>query len=327
MTREEQIYFFKGYLYSRRYLGILFVLFFLLLAALGFLFQSQLQMLFYILSLLLFVSLPLLAMDVAQSYKQFQRFLWYREDATPQSALERLLAERLEEKAAEVQQLDEAARQQQADLLDYFTLWAHQIKTPIAASRLLLGNSTDLDTKKPLQQELFKIETYANLVLQYLRLESFHEDLVLRQENLEDLVKEVVKKYALFFIQKQLTVNLHDLDQTVVTDRKWLSVVLEQIISNSVKYTQTGGLEIFIKEGVLYLKDTGLGVQASDIERVFERGFSGYNGRLTQQSSGLGLYLSKRIVDKLGYSIRLESQVGQGTTVMIDLKQARLVFE
>ena len=218
-------------------------------------------------------------------------------------------------------------REKLNDLMDYYTLWAHQIKTPIAASSLLVGEIEDKKVKNQLEQELFKIESYVNTVLQYLRLESFHEDLVLKKENLEDLVKEIVKKYAIFFIQKGLILSLHDLDQTIITDRKWFVVILEQVLSNSLKYTSQGGIEIYFQEDTLYIKDSGLGIQDSDLLRVFERGFSGYNGRLTQQSSGLGLYLSKKIADELGHQISIASQVGHGTTVMISFSEKKMIFE
>ena len=191
----------------------------------------------------------------------------------------------------------------------------------------MIGDLKDKETKTQLEQELFKIESYVHLVLQYLRLESFHDDLVLKQENLADLVREVVKKYALFFIQQGLSLNLHDLDHTIVTDKKWFLVILEQVLSNSLKYTKEGSIEIYFHEDRLYIKDTGLGIQNADLLRVFERGFSGYNGRLTQQSSGLGLYLSKKIADQLGHKIAIDSQVGQGTTVSIAFPEKKLIFE
>ena len=209
--------------------------------------------------------------------------------------------------------------------MDYYTLWVHQIKTPIAASQLLL-QEVPSELKKQLEQELFKIDSYANLVLQYLRLESFHDDLSINREELDPLIKEVVRKYALFFIQKGLSVNLHDLEHEVVTDRKWLLVIIEQVLSNSLKYTKEGGIEIYYDNQVLYIKDTGMGIKDSDVLRVFERGFSGYNGRLTQQSSGLGLYLSKKIADQLGHSISIQSEVGVGTTVMIRFGDQRLML-
>ena len=181
--------------------------------------------------------------------------------------------------------------------------------------------------KQQLEQEIFKIDSYTNLVLQYLRLESFHDDLVLKQLQIEDLVKETLRKYTLFFIQKGLNVNLHDLDKEVVTDKKWLRVVIEQIISNSLKYTKEGGLEIYMDGQELCIKDTGIGIKNSDVLRVFERGFSGYNGRLTQQSSGLGLYLSKKISEELGHQIRIESEVGTGTIVRIKFSDMNLIIE
>ena len=151
--------------------------------------------------------------------------------------------------------------------------------------------------------------------------------MVLKKENVEDLVKEIVKKYAIFFIQKGLSLNLHDLDRTIITDRKWFVVILEQVLSNSLKYTSQGGIEIYFQEDTLYIKDSGLGIQDADLLRVFERGFSGYNGRLTQQSSGLGLYLSKKIADELGHQISIASQVGHGTTVMISFSEKKMIFE
>ena len=243
------------------------------------------------------------------------------------SPLEIALAEKLEAREMELYQQRSDAERKLTDLLDYYTLWVHQIKTPIAASQLLVAEVADRQLKQQLEQEIFKIDSYTNLVLQYLRLESFHDDLVLKQVQIEDLVKEIIRKYALFFIQKGLNVNLHDLDKEIVTDKKWLLVVIEQIISNSLKYTKEGGLEIYMEGQELCIKDTGIGIKNSDVLRVFERGFSGYNGRLTQQSSGLGLYLSKKISEELGHQIRIESEVGKGTIVRIQFADMNLIIE
>ena len=150
---------------------------------------------------------------------------------------------------------------------------------------------------------------------------------VLLGENIEDLVKEVIRKYAIFFIQKGLSVDLHDLDRRIVTDKKWLLVVIEQILSNSLKYTNEGGVEIYMEGSDLCIKDTGIGIKNSDRLRVFERGFSGYNGRMTQQSSGLGLYLTQKISQELGHQIQIESELGQGTTVRIKFSEVNLLIE
>ena len=292
----------------------------------AFIFEDGRSLLEYQLLLAFLLASFFLGMDLASAYKEYRNQLFYA-SGRPQTALEVLLFEKpaLLEMDKKNRAIEE--REKLNDLMDYYTLWAHQIKTPIAASSLLVGEIEDKKVKNQLEQELFKIESYVNIVLQYLRLESFHEDLVLKKENLEDLVKEIVKKYAIFFIQKGLSLNLHDLDRTIITDRKWFVVILEQVLSNSLKYTSQGGIEIYFQEDTLYIKDSGLGIQDADLLRVFERGFSGYNGRLTQQSSGLGLYLSKKIADELGHQISIASQVGQGTTVMISFSEKKMIFE
>lgn len=326
MDMRNNVFFIRYYLYSRRYFFLQYLIFFGILVFFNFLFEDSRVILQYVLMVLLFLSCLILWMDVWVSFKNFHSQCLY-EESRAQSAIEALLLEKVQRLEVKEQERTTFERERYNDLMDYYTLWAHQIKTPIAASSLLVQDLEEQDTKKQLGQELFKIESYVNLVLQYLRLESFHDDLVLNKENLEDLVKEVVKKYAFFFIQKGLTLNLHDLNRTIVTDKKWFMIILEQVLSNSLKYTQIGGIEIYCQGDTLYLKDTGLGIKDSDILRVFERGFSGYNGRLTHQSSGLGLYLSKKIANQLGNSLALESQVGEGTTVKIGLAEKRLVIE
>ena len=318
--------FFLAYLRSRSRifvyifsLGFLVLLFQFLFASLGTYFLY-----FFLLSS--FLTFLFLAWDIFAEAQVYRQEALYAE-RDPKSPLECALAEKLEELESELYQKKSEAQSKLTDLLDYYTLWVHQIKTPIAASRLLVAEVSDREVKQQLEQEIFKIDSYTNLVLQYLRLESFHDDLVFEQVQVEDLVKEVVRKYALFFIQKGLTVNLHDLDKIIVTDKKWLLVVIEQILSNSLKYTKKGGLEIYMEGQELCIKDTGIGIKNSDVLRVFERGFSGYNGRLTQQSSGLGLYLSKKISEELGHQIRIESEVGIGTTVRIKFSNRNLIIE
>lgn len=318
--------FFLAYLRSRsRVFTYIFSLGFLVLLF-QFLFASLGTYFLYFFLLSSFFTFLFLAWDIfaeAQVYRQ--EILYASRD--PKSPLECALAEKLEERESELYLKKSEAQSKLTDLLDYYTLWVHQIKTPIAASRLLVAEVSDREVKQQLEQEIFKIDSYTNLVLQYLRLESFHDDLVFEQVQVEDLVKDMVRKYALFFIQKGLTVNLHDLDKIIVTDKKWLLVVIEQILSNSLKYTKVGGLEISMEDQELCIKDTGIGIKNSDVLRVFERGFSGYNGRLTQQSSGLGLYLSKKISEELGHQIRIESEVGIGTTVRIKFSNRNLIIE
>jgi len=326
MDTQDKFFFLKSYLYSRRFFLALLILLLGFILLFAFVFDAYRSLLEYVALLLAFLSFLFIGADAWTSYKAY-RGQKLQVSAQAQTPLEKLLQERVEELEYEQKNQLLVEQEKYNDLLDYYTLWVHQVKTPIAASSLLIGDLKDKEAKSQLEQELFKIESYVHLVLQYLRLESFHDDLVLKQENLADLVREVVKKYALFFIQQGLSLNLHDLDHTIVTDKKWFLVILEQVLSNSLKYTKEGSIEIYFHEGSLYIKDTGLGIQNADLLRVFERGFSGYNGRLTQQSSGLGLYLSKKIADQLGHKIAIDSQVGQGTTVSIAFPEKKLIFE
>lgn len=318
--------FVKHYLIShRRYLYLIG----LLLSSLvlfAYIFEGYRNFLLYLTGILAFLSLLLIMWDVATGYQAYRKEVLYGEGVA-ETPLEMVLSQKLASSQQAQREQTTVSLEAYNDLMDYYTLWVHQIKTPIAASQLLVQNIEDSDLRKQMEQELFKIDSYANLVLQYLRLESFHDDLVLKRVPLEELVKEVVRKYALFFIQKNLTVNLHDLDVAVITDRKWLLVIIEQLLSNSLKYTSTGGIEIYFKDQTLYIKDSGIGIKNSDVLRVFERGFSGYNGHLTQQSSGLGLYLSKKIAEQLGHKITLHSEVGQGTTVAIRFEEKKLVMD
>lgn len=318
--------FFLAYLRSRSRLFIYLLSLAFLVLLFQFLFASLGIYFLYFFFLCCFVTILFFTWDILVETQVYRQELLYGEREA-KSPLEIALAEKLEAREMELYQQRSKAERKLTDLLDYYTLWVHQIKTPIAASQLLVTEVVDRQLKQQLEQEIFKIDSYTNLVLQYLRLESFHDDLLLKQVQIEDLVKEIIRKYALFFIQKGLNVNLHDLDKEIVTDKKWLLVVIEQIISNSLKYTKEGGLEIYMDDQELCIKDTGIGIKNSDVLRVFERGFSGYNGRLTQQSSGLGLYLSKKISEELGHQIRIESEVGKGTTVRIQFAQVNLVLE
>jgi len=318
--------FFLAYLRSRSRLFVYLISLTSLLLLFQFLFASLGIYFLYFFLLCCFVTILFFTWDILAEMQVYRQEILYGEREA-QSPLERVLAEKLEAREMELYQQRSDSERKLTDLLDYYTLWVHQIKTPIAASQLLVAEVADRQLKQQLEQEIFKIDSYTNLVLQYLRLESFHDDLVLKQVQIEDLVKEIIRKYALFFIQKGLNVNLHDLDKEIVTDKKWLLVVIEQIISNCLKYTKEGGLEIYMEGQELCIKDTGIGIKNSDVLRVFERGFSGYNGRLTQQSSGLGLYLSKKISEELGHQIRIESEVGTGTTVRIQFAQVNLVLE
>lgn len=216
----------------------------------------------------------------------------------------------------------------QREMTDYYTLWAHQIKTPIAAMRLLLQSDTNKRNAE-LLMELFKIGQYVEMVLQYLRLDSASSDFVFKKHSLDDIVKQAVRKYAKLFILKKISLEYSELNCEVLTDEKWLLFAIEQVLSNALKYTNKGRIAIYGygDTKTLVIEDTGIGIAKEDLSRVFEKGFTGHNGRTDKKSTGIGLYLSKRVLTKLSHTIAIESEVGRFTRVTINLDTADAITD
>lgn len=213
------------------------------------------------------------------------------------------------------------------DMTEYYTVWAHQIKTPIAAIRLALQNE-DTPLSRRLTGEVGRVEQYVQMALTYLRLGSDSSDYVIRSCALDDIVRPAVRRFAGEFIQRKIQLNYQMLNYTVITDEKWLGFVVEQVLSNALKYTPQGSVSIYMEpEGVLCIRDTGIGIAPEDLPRVFEKGYTGYNGRSHRKASGLGLYLCREILTRLGHSVNAESQVDHGTTIRIDLRQHKTIQE
>ena len=213
------------------------------------------------------------------------------------------------------------------DMTEYYTVWAHQIKTPIAAMRLALQNE-DTPLSRRLTGEVGRVEQYVQMALTYLRLGSDSSDYVIRSCALDNIVRPAVRRFAGEFIQRRIQLNYQMLNCTVITDEKWLGFVVEQVLSNALKYTPQGSVSIYMEpEGVLCIRDTGIGIAPEDLPRVFEKGYTGYNGRSHRKASGLGLYLCREILTRLGHSVSAESQVDHGTTIRIDLRQKKTVQE
>ena len=213
------------------------------------------------------------------------------------------------------------------DMTEYYTVWAHQIKTPIAAIRLALQNE-DTPLSRRLTGEVGRVEQYVQMALTYLRLGSDSSDYVIRSCALDDIVRPAVRRFAGEFIQRKIQLNYQMLNYTVITDEKWLGFVVEQVLSNALKYTPQGSVSIYMEpEGVLCIRDTGIGIAPDDLPRVFEKGYTGYNGRSHRKASGLGLYLCREILTRLGHSVSAESQVDHGTTIRIDLRQHKTMQE
>lgn len=206
------------------------------------------------------------------------------------------------------------------EMMDYYTLWAHQIKTPIAAMRLLLEDGE-------CEEELFKIEQYVEMVLSYLKIDYQGNDFKFEFVDVDQCVKQSIRKYAKLFIRKKLQMNYVAVSHQVLTDEKWLCFVIEQLLSNAIKYTNSGEVKIYLEGEVLVIEDSGIGIQSEDLPRVFEKGFTGYNGRRDKKSTGIGLYLVKKITQKLGHQISIDSKLGEYTKVSIDLHHHNLEVE
>lgn len=221
------------------------------------------------------------------------------------------------------------------EMMNYYGMWAHQIKTPIAAMRILVQSGMDREENeenqklfRQLQMELFKTEQYVEMVLSYLKIGDIAKDMVLERCDLGKVVRQAVKKYSRLFILQKLSLEMGEIAEIVLTDEKWLSFVVEQILSNALKYTKSGSVSIYLEqEGVLVIKDTGIGISAEDLPRIMEKGYTGYNGRIDKRSTGIGLYLCKKVMDKLHHQLRIDSEDGKGTKVVLDLRRTQLDLE
>lgn len=214
---------------------------------------------------------------------------------------------------------------QKKDYEEFITSWVHEVKTPISVCRLLIESnlsSSNSDVLHSFEEELDKIEHYIEQVLYYSKIDDFSKDYLINEIELDRLVKEAVKKQAKTFINKKINIQIDNTDLTVSTDKLWLSFIVDQVLSNALKYTPAGGrIKIYVlaeeKAKKLVIEDNGIGIRPEDLGRVFEKGFTGYNGRENYKSTGLGLYLSRELARKLGHDIDIESKYGEYTKITI----------
>lgn len=245
----------------------------------------------------------------------------------PEYMYEKQYQECIRAVAQEKDRLQREMMSRQQDLSEYYSMWVHQIKTPIASMRLHLDGE-DSGRSRRLRSELLRIEQYVEMVLTYFRIGSDSSDYVFRTVSLDKVLRESVRKFRGDFIMKKLRLEYAASDITVVSDEKWLSFVVEQILSNALKYTNEGAVTISLeKPGTLCISDTGIGIAPEDLPRIFEKGYTGGNGHENKRASGLGLYLCRQICDRLGLAISIESEVESGTTVRLDLDQRRMTWK
>ena len=244
----------------------------------------------------------------------------------------------------------------QVEQAEYFTMWVHQIKTPISAMRMLLQTMEEEypeekklrelkaelfrieqyvemvlteeedERSQEMWEELFSIEQYVEMALQFSRLSAKSTDFVIGEVSLDKVVREAIHKYARLFVRKKIKMELSSIDTQVLTDEKWLEFVIEQILSNAIKYTAGGTISVYLEEESeqetkeLVIEDTGIGIAPEDLPRIFEKGYTGYNGHADKRSTGIGLYLCRKIMRKLSHEITIESEIGVGTKVHLEIR-------
>lgn len=251
--------------------------------------------------------------------------------------VEMLYQRLLENQSIARSESESSAAIRQSQMRDYYSMWVHQIKTPISAMKLLLEVEREelgqlicddeqsqyllSDNMDSFEDELFRIEEYVSMALQYQRVSSTENDFVLEKVSVDGVIRDTIKKYAKIMIRRHIGMNYSGTVQEVYTDGKWLAFILEQLLSNAIKYTPQGFVKIeTAKKANLFfitIKDTGIGIKAEDLPRVFEKGYTGYNGHADKKATGIGLYLCRQMADKLGHTIRIESEIGKGTKVWI----------
>lgn len=243
-----------------------------------------------------------------------------------ETPLEKIYQEIIQDQEKRCQREQKESREKLVRSREYYTRWSHQIKTPIAAMELLLQEEpADV---RALKRELLKTSQYVEMALSYQRMEGDGNDLVIQRYELRPVVMQAVKKVSPLLIHKHISFSAGDLSGEVLTDEKWLVFVLEQLLTNASKYTKEGGsVRIGKENGLLVLRDTGIGIRPEDLPRIFEWGYTGYNGRLDKRSTGVGLALVKQVMEMLGNKMEIRSVLGEGTEVFLDLRRTELEAE
>lgn len=334
MENVKRIKIFKIYIKERIKIISLFFFFTLVFSVVFFLYGILFDAVIYAFLLCLFAGILISIIDFTRFYRKVVQFEEFKMRALleldiPESKryfekeYQQLLISLFDEK----QKLQNLSFNKQRETVDYYTMWVHQIKTPIAAMRLLLQSNQEIDKSK-LKAELFRIEQYVQMVLSYLRIDA-PNDFVIQRYELNEIIRQAVRKYASLFIAKKITLDLSEINQKVLTDEKWLVFVIEQLLSNAIKYTGKGGrIKIYLKEkNKLIIEDNGIGIAEDDLPRLGEKGFTGYNGREQKQASGLGIYLCKKILHRLSHSISFTSEIGKGTKVLINFETISFLHE
>lgn len=234
---------------------------------------------------------------------------------------ERHLKEIFQRKEKEIEELKISSKLRQNDLENLLTIWTHQIKTPLSSISLISEREENYDIKR----ELIRIDDYIASILSFIKLGQDSLDYSFKSFSIEKLVKDIVKRYRSFFIHKNLKLILDIEDENIVSDPKWLGFVLEQVLFNSIKYTDKGYIKISYHDSILKIEDTGIGIKASDLKNINKFGFSGDSDKRDANSTGIGLFLVNEILKKLGYAYKIESKEKNGTIFSLNLKKSEII--
>ena len=316
------------YLRKLRLPALTFALFSAVFALSFYLYDLPMGAVAYPILFCLFLALVIIAADFIRSLAKYKRLralgrvaelaslelpeAGSLEEAGYQEALTALMSE--------ARELARTRDEELRELTDYYTVWVHQIKLPITAMSLTLQNEDTPEYAK-LRSQLSEINRYVEMVLAFLRLRSDTTDFVFGEYGLDPIIRRAIAKFSSEFIDRKLRLQYEPVDFTAVTDEKWLLFVLEQIISNALKYTKAGTIAVFMEGRTLNIEDTGAGIAPEDLPRIFERGYTGQNGRENASATGLGLYLCREICGKLKIDISVSSTVGKGTRVSLDFRE------
>lgn len=333
--RKERCAVLGTYLKMHRKVFILFLVFCGLMALVFKLYHLPAGAVGYAAVLCIFVGAVAAAVDYGKFCRRHRQLLKLQKEITvtlehmpePMNLIEQDYQELAALLFRQARKLSEEKDAGYREVVDYYTMWVHQIKTPLAAMRLILQGD-EAKERQELLEELQRVEQYVEMVLCYLRLDGTSTDYVIKEYDLDKILRQAVRRHAASFIRKKICLNYEPTNTRVVTDEKWLFFVLDQILSNALKYTYEGSITITLeKPKTLCIRDTGIGIAPEDLPRIFERGYTGPNGRDNKKASGIGLYLCGRICRNLGHGISVTSEPRKGTQVRLDLKNAELEIE
>ncbi len=325
----------RGYIKQNIKVLLLFIVFALVFCIVFSLYDLEIEAIYYSVMLCTFIGLIYICINFINYYKKHIQLYKLQNEISislenlpsPKTLMEEDYTNLILNLSKEYKTYISKSDIAKSDMIDYYTMWVHQIKTPISALKLLIQTS-ESEISSDLSSELFKIEQYVEMVLSYIRLGSNKNDFVLKEYDLDNIIRQAVRKYAPLFIRKKISLDFQPTNYKVLTDEKWLVFVIEQLLSNAIKYTNKGKISIYpLEDKKLVIEDTGIGISQEDIPRIFDKGFTGYNGRTDKKATGLGLYLCKNILDKLSHKISIESEVGVKTKVILDLSMLNVNIE